>query len=82
MWKILQAVVLSATAGGVFAKDVFNAIRLAVETPLMIAVGLGITTMLMKVMTLIAFCDRLASRSRRAKRSGRFMDRSERLIHR
>lgn len=47
MWKILQAVVLFATAGVVFAKDVFNAIRLDVETPLIIAVGLGITTMLM-----------------------------------
>ena len=47
MWKVLQAVVLFATAGVVFAKDVFNAIRLDVDTPIIIAVGLGITTMLM-----------------------------------
>lgn len=47
MWKVLQAVVLFATAGLVFAKDVFNAIRLDVDTPIIIAVGLGITTMLM-----------------------------------
>ena len=46
MWKVLQAVVLFATAGVVFAKDVFNAIRLDIETPVIIAVGLGITTML------------------------------------
>ena len=46
MWKVLQAVALFATAGVVFAKDVFNAIRLDIETPVIIAVGLGITTML------------------------------------
>jgi|SRR5690606_30919471 len=47
IWKALQAVVLFITAGVVFAKDVFNAIRLDVDTPIIIAVGLGITTMLM-----------------------------------
>lgn len=46
IWKALQAVVLFATAGVVFAKDVFNTIRLDVDTPIIIAVGLGITTML------------------------------------
>ncbi|HHX82708.1 MAG TPA: hypothetical protein GX696_06990 [Pseudomonadaceae bacterium] len=46
MWKVLQAVAIFATIGVVLAKDVFNAIHLEVDTLLIIAVGLGITTML------------------------------------
>lgn len=46
MWKALQAIAIFATIGLVLAKDVFNAIHLEVDTLLIIAVGLGITTML------------------------------------
>jgi hypothetical protein len=46
MWKILQAIVLFATASLVFAKDMFNTIGINAESPVIIATGLGITTML------------------------------------
>lgn len=47
MWKILQAIALFATAGLVFAKDFFARFGINADSPLVIAIGLGITTMLM-----------------------------------
>lgn len=47
MWKILQAIALFATAGLVFAKDLFDTIGIDAESPIIVAVGLGVTTMLM-----------------------------------
>lgn len=47
MWKVLQALALFATAGLVFAKDFFANFGIDANSPLVIAVGLGITTMLM-----------------------------------
>ena len=47
MWKILQAIALFATAGLVFAKDFFTRFGIDADSPLVIAIGLGITTMLM-----------------------------------
>lgn len=47
MWKVMQAIALFATAGLVFAKDFFARIGIDANSPLVIAVGLGITTMLM-----------------------------------
>jgi len=47
MWKILQAIVLFVTAGFVFAKDALARIGFDNNTVLIIALGLGITTMLM-----------------------------------
>jgi hypothetical protein len=47
MWKVLQAIALFATAGLVFAKDFFANFGINADSPLVIAVGLGITTMLM-----------------------------------
>ncbi len=47
MWKVLQAIVLFATAGLVIATRASNLFRLG-DNPLVIAAfGLGITTMLM-----------------------------------
>lgn len=46
MWRILQALALFTTAGMVFAKDVFNTIGINADSSIIIAVGLGITTML------------------------------------
>ena len=47
MWKILQAIVLFATAGTVIATRSSDAFGLGDNTPLIVAMGLGITTMLM-----------------------------------
>ncbi len=47
MWKVLQAIALFATAGLVFAKGFFADFGIDANSPLVIAVGLGITTMLM-----------------------------------
>jgi hypothetical protein len=47
MWKVMQAIALFATAGLVFAKDFFARIGIDADSPLVVAVGLGITTMLM-----------------------------------
>jgi hypothetical protein len=47
MWKVTQALALFATAGLVFARDFFSTLGINAESPLIIAVGLGITTMLM-----------------------------------
>jgi hypothetical protein len=47
MWKILQAIALFATAGLIYAKDFFQTLGINAESPIIIAVGLGITTMLM-----------------------------------
>jgi hypothetical protein len=47
MWKILQAIALFATAGLIYAKDFFRTLGINADSPLIIAVGLGITTMLM-----------------------------------
>ncbi len=47
MWKVMQALALFATAGLVFAKDFFARFGIDANSPLVIAVGLGITTMLM-----------------------------------
>lgn len=47
MWKLLQAIALFATAGLVFAKDFFANFGIDANSPLVIATGLGITTMLM-----------------------------------
>jgi hypothetical protein len=47
MWKILQAIALFATAGLIYAKDFFRTLGINAESPLIIAVGLAITTMLM-----------------------------------
>lgn len=47
MWKVLQAIALFATAGLVFAKDFFGRFGIDANSPLVIALGLGITTMLM-----------------------------------
>lgn len=47
MWKILQAIVLFATAGILFASQFFEQTGLPREPLLIVAIGLGITTMLM-----------------------------------
>ena len=47
MWKVMQALALFTTAGLVFAKDFFARFGVDANSPLVIAVGLGITTMLM-----------------------------------
>jgi hypothetical protein len=47
MWKVMQAIALFATAGLVFAKESFASLGINANSPLVIAVGLGITTMLM-----------------------------------
>lgn len=47
MWKVFQAIALFATAGLVFAKDFFATFGVDADSPLVIAAGLGITTMLM-----------------------------------
>lgn len=47
MWKVMQAIALFTTAGLVFAKDFFARVGIDASSPLVIAVGLGITTMLM-----------------------------------
>ncbi len=47
MWKVLQAIALFATAGLVFAKDFFAKFGIDATSPIVIGVGLGITTMLM-----------------------------------
>ena len=47
MWKVMQAIALFATAGLVFAKDFFARAGIDADSPVVIAVGLGITTMLM-----------------------------------
>ena len=47
MWKVLQAIVLFVIAGFIFAKDALTRAGFEHNTPLIIAVGLGITTMLM-----------------------------------
>ena len=47
MWKVFQALALFATAGLVFAKDLFATFGVDANSPLVIAVGLGITTILM-----------------------------------
>lgn len=47
MWKVMQAIALFATAGLVFAKDFFARFGIDANSPLVIGVGLGITTMLM-----------------------------------
>lgn len=46
MWKVLQVVALFATAGVLLAKDTLLTLGFNAETPVIIAVGLGITTML------------------------------------
>ena len=47
MWKLLQALALFITAGLVYAKDVFQVFGINADSPLIVAAGLGITTMLM-----------------------------------
>lgn len=47
MWKVMQAIVLFATAGLVFAADFFARFGIGGNSPLVIATGLGITTVLM-----------------------------------
>ena len=47
MWKILQAIVLFATAGFLLVNQLFDTLGFKPDPLLVIAVGLGITTMLM-----------------------------------
>lgn len=47
MWKVLQVIVLFATVGFVLATRVFHALHIEVNALLVVAVGLGITTLLM-----------------------------------
>ncbi len=47
MWKVFQAVALFATAGLLFAKYFFGTLGVNANSPVIIAVGLGITTLLL-----------------------------------
>jgi hypothetical protein len=47
MWKVMQAIVLFATAGVLFASQFFEQTGLPRNPLLIVAIGLGITTMLM-----------------------------------
>src|SRR5437868_2072337 len=47
MWKILQVIVLFATAGVLLVTQFFDTLGLQPNPLLVVAIGLGITTMLM-----------------------------------
>lgn len=61
MWKIMQALVLFATAGLVMASRFTDAIGFASNPFVVVATGLGITTMLMyrslaSLLVMVLFC--------------------------